>query len=106
MTRVVHACAHPVHREQVVGRGAERHVVTGEPLLASLVRENYRHAVMQCLHGRVRFGREDGEGFDDIALRDALRADPRSTAPSGTRQRSHSPANVTTPPARGAMSQG
>ena len=67
MTRVVHACAHWVHREQVVGRKAERHIVTGEPLLGRFVRENHRHAVMKRLHGLVRFGREDGEGFDDVA---------------------------------------
>ena len=67
VTRVVHARAHRVHREQVVGRRAERHIVTGEPVLARFVRENHRHAVMQRLHGLVRFGREDGEGFDDVA---------------------------------------
>ena len=53
--------------EQVVGRRAERHIVTGEPVLARFVRENHRHAVMQRLHGLVRFGREDGEGFNDVA---------------------------------------
>ena len=67
VTRVVHTRAHRVHREQVLRRGTERHIATGEPLLARFVREYHRHAVMQCLHGLVRFGREDGEGFDDVA---------------------------------------
>ena len=67
MTRVVYPRAHAVHLEQVLGRGAERHIVSGKPLLARFVRENHRHAVVQRLHGRVRFGRQDGEGLDDIA---------------------------------------